>query len=64
MKALKLKALSVMAVAAICLTLSVNAQDKMAPMKKDTMKMSKMSHQKMSKKSGKMSKVKKDTTKM
>lgn len=53
-----------MAVAAISLSLNANAQDKMAPMKKDTTKMSKMSHKKMSKKPGKMSKMKKDTTKM
>lgn len=64
MKALKFKALSLTAIAAICLSLSANAQDKMAPVKKDPTKMSKMSHNKMSKKSDKMSKMKKDTTKM
>ena len=64
MKTFKLKALSLMAVTAICLSLSAQAQDKMASMKKDTMKMSKMSHKKMAKKSDKMSKMKKDSTKM
>ena len=67
MKKLNLKALCLVAVAAFCLSVSAQAQDKMAPMKKDTTKMSKMSkmdHKKMSKKSGKMSKMKKDTTKM
>ncbi|NOW96069.1 hypothetical protein [Mucilaginibacter sp. SG564] len=64
MKALKFKALSLTAIAAICLSLSAHAQDKMVPMKKDTKKTSKMSHDKMSKSSDKMSKIKKDTTKM
>lgn len=67
MKALNLKTISMAVVAAFCLTVNAQAQDKMSKMKKDTTKMSKMSkmdHKKSDKKMDKMSKMKKDTTKM
>ncbi|WCT14269.1 hypothetical protein [Mucilaginibacter jinjuensis] len=66
MKTKNLKMMCVAAVAALFLTVNVQAQDKM--MKDTTKKMSKMDHKKMSKK--KMSKMsgdkmmKKDSTKM
>jgi cytochrome c556 len=60
MKTSNLKTICLAAVAAICLTVNAQAQDKMSKMKKDTTKMSKMSHKKM----GKMSKMKKDSSKM
>jgi hypothetical protein len=69
MRTFNLKAFSIAAAAVLFLSVSTHAQDKMGKMKKDTTKMSKMDHGKMTKmgKTGKMSKtdkMKKDSSKM